>query len=118
MEKTMQPQEATKEPMIELDTGGNPVDVELKAEKEVQVEEQKEDKVNQPKEAVKEVKKEEPKPAKKSDVKKEIAVGSVVLHNDRKLEVLSIRGDFARLSQVDKPHRIFSVSLRKLTLVK
>lgn len=69
-------------------------------------------------EAVKEVKKEEPKPAKKSDVKKEIAVGSVVLHNDRKLEVLSIRGNFARLSQVDKPHKIFSVSLRKLTLVK
>ena len=59
MEKTMQPQEATKEPMIELDTGGNPVDVELKAEKEVQVEEQKEDKVDQPKEAVKEVKKDE-----------------------------------------------------------
>ena len=40
----MQPQEATKEPMIELDTGGNPVEVELKEEKEVQVEEQKEDK--------------------------------------------------------------------------
>ena len=55
----MQPQEATKEPMIELDTGGNPVDVELKAEKEVQVEEKKEDKVDQPKEAVKEVKKDE-----------------------------------------------------------
>ena len=32
----MQPQEATKEPMIELDTGGNPVEVELKEEKEVQ----------------------------------------------------------------------------------
>jgi len=59
MEKTMQPQEATKEPMVELDTGGNPVDVELKEEKEVQVEEQKEDKVDQPKEAVKEVKKDE-----------------------------------------------------------
>ena len=59
MEKTMQPQEATKEPMIELDTGGNAVDVELKAEKEVQVEEQKDEKVEQPKEAVKEVKKDE-----------------------------------------------------------
>ena len=57
METTMQPQEATKEPMIELDTGGNAVDVELKQEKEIQVEEQKEDKVEQPKEAVKEVKK-------------------------------------------------------------
>ena len=45
MEKTMQPQEATKEPMVELDTGGNAVDVELKAEKEVQVEEQKDNKV-------------------------------------------------------------------------
>jgi hypothetical protein len=55
----MQPQEATKEPMIELDTGGNAVDVELKQEKEIQVEEQKEDKVEQPKEAVKEVKKDE-----------------------------------------------------------
>ncbi len=59
MEKTMQPQEATKEPMIELDTGGNAVDVELKQEKEIQVEEQKEDKVEQPKEVVKEVKKDE-----------------------------------------------------------
>ena len=57
MEKTMQPQEATKEPMVELDTGGNAVDIELKAEKEVQVEEQKDDKVEQPKEVVKEVKK-------------------------------------------------------------
>ena len=55
----MQPQEATKEPMIELDTGRNAVDVELKQEKEVEVEEQKEDKVDQPKEAVKEVKKDE-----------------------------------------------------------
>ena len=42
----MQPQEATKEPMVELDTGGNAVDVELKAEKEVQVEEKKDDKVD------------------------------------------------------------------------
>ena len=41
----MQPQEATKEPMVELDTGGNAVDVELKQEKEVQVEEQKDNKV-------------------------------------------------------------------------
>ena len=55
----MQPQEATKEPMIELDTGGNAVDVELKQEKEIQVEEQKEDKVEQPKEVVKEGKKDE-----------------------------------------------------------
>ena len=55
----MQPQEANKEPMVELDTGGNAVDVELKAEKEVQVEEQKDEKVEQPKEAVKEVKKDE-----------------------------------------------------------
>ena len=45
MESTMQPQEATKEPMVELDTGGNAVDVELKQEKEIQVEEQKDDKV-------------------------------------------------------------------------
>ena len=59
MEKTMQPQEMTKEPMVELDTGGNAVDVELKQEKEVQVEEQKDKNVEQPKEAVKEVKKDE-----------------------------------------------------------
>ena len=59
METTMQPQEATKEPMVELDTGGNAVDVELKQEKEVQVEEQKEEKVEQRKEVVKEVKKDE-----------------------------------------------------------
>ena len=60
MEKTMQPQELTKEPMVELDTGGNAVDVELKQEKEAQVEEQKDIKVEQPKEEVaKEVKKDE-----------------------------------------------------------
>ena len=58
MEKTMQPQEATKEPMVELDTGGNAVDVELKAEKEVQVEEQK-DEVKVEKSTEKEVKKDE-----------------------------------------------------------
>ncbi len=55
----MQPQEATKEPMVELDTGGNAVDVELKQEKEIQVEEQKDDKVEQVKETKKEVKKDE-----------------------------------------------------------
>jgi hypothetical protein len=56
----MQPQELTKEPMVELDTGGNAVDVELKQEKEAQVEEQKDIKVEQPKEEVaKEVKKDE-----------------------------------------------------------
>ena len=54
----MQPQEMTKEPMVELDTGGNAVDVELKQEKEVQVEEQKEDKVES-KETKKENKKDE-----------------------------------------------------------
>jgi hypothetical protein len=59
METTMQPQEANKEPMVELDTGGNAVDIELKAEKEVQVEEQKEDKVEEPKDTKKEVKKDE-----------------------------------------------------------
>ena len=59
MEKTMQPQELTKEPMVELDTGGNAVDIELEAEKEVQVEDQKDNNAEQPKEAVKEVKKDE-----------------------------------------------------------
>jgi hypothetical protein len=59
METTMQPQEMTKEPMVELDTGGNAVDVELKQEKEIQVEEQKDENVEKPKEAVKEVKKDE-----------------------------------------------------------
>ena len=60
METTMQPQELTKEPMVELDTGGNAVDIELKEEKEIQVEEQKDTKVEQPKEeVVKEGKKDE-----------------------------------------------------------
>ena len=54
----MQPQEATKEPMIELDTGGNAVDIELKEEKEIQVEEQKDEKVKS-KETKKEDKKDE-----------------------------------------------------------
>ena len=55
----MQPQELTKEPMVELDTGGNAVDVELKQEKEIQVEEQKDDKVEESKETKKEDKKDE-----------------------------------------------------------
>ena len=59
METTMQPQEANKEPMVELDTGGNAVDVELKEEKEIQVEEQKDDKAQV--EEVKETKKEDKK---------------------------------------------------------
>ena len=54
----MQPQEMTKEPMVELDTGGNAVDVELKQEKEAQVEEQKDEKVES-KETKKEDKKDE-----------------------------------------------------------
>ena len=54
----MQPQEMTKEPMVELDTGGNAVDVELKQEKEVQVEEQKDNKVES-QETKKETKKDE-----------------------------------------------------------
>ncbi len=54
----MQPQEMTKEPMVELDTGGNAVDVELKQEKETQVEEQKDDKVES-QETKKETKKDE-----------------------------------------------------------
>ena len=58
MENTVQPQEATKEPMIDLDTGGNSVDVELKAEKEMQVEEQKDNKVES-QETKKETKKDE-----------------------------------------------------------
>ena len=58
MENTVQPQELTKEPMVELDTGGNAVDIELKEEKEVQVEEQKDEKVES-KETKKEDKKDE-----------------------------------------------------------
>ena len=54
----MQPQEMTKEPMVELDTGGNAVDIELKQEKEIQVEEQKDEKVES-KETKKEDKKDE-----------------------------------------------------------
>ena len=58
MENTVQPQELTKEPMVELDTGGNAVDIELKQEKEIQVEEQKDEKVES-KETKKEDKKDE-----------------------------------------------------------
>ena len=54
----MQPQELTKEPMVELDTGGNAVDIELKEEKEIQVEEQKDEKVES-KETINEDKKDE-----------------------------------------------------------
>lgn len=55
---------------------------------------------------------------KKVEAKKEIAVGSIVSCKDRKFEVLSISNNFADLSLVDKPHKLFSLSLRKLTLVK
>ena len=65
-----------------------------------------------------EAKQETPAPVKKSEAKKEIVVGSIVSHKDRKFEVLSIRNNFAQLSLVDKPHKLFSLSLRKLTLVK
>ena len=54
----MQPQEMTKEPMVELDTGGNAVDIELKQEKEIQVKEQKDNKVES-QETKKETKKDE-----------------------------------------------------------
>jgi|11BtaG_2_1085332.scaffolds.fasta_scaffold21808_2 hypothetical protein len=63
-------------------------------------------------------KKEVKAPVKKSEAKKEIAVGSIVSYKDRKFEVLSISNNFADLSLVDKPHKLFSLSLRKLTLVK
>ena len=69
-------------------------------------------------EAKQEVKQKPQAPVKKAEVKKEIVVGSIVSYKDRKFEVLSIRDSFAQLSLVDKPHKIFSLSLRKLTLVK
>lgn len=65
-----------------------------------------------------EAKKEAPAPVKKPEAKKEIVVGSIVSYKDRKFEVLSISNNFADLSLVDKPHKLFSLSLRKLTLVK
>ena len=70
METTMQPQELTKEPMVELDTGGNAVDIELKEEKEIQVEEQKDKKVES-KETKKEDKKDEREEYRK-DVQKRV----------------------------------------------
>ena len=70
------------------------------------------------KEVNQKVKKEAQAPVKKSEAKKEIVAGSIVSHKDRKFEVLSIRNNFANLRLVDKPHKLFSISLRKLTLVK
>ena len=75
-------------------------------------------KKEKPQVANQEDKKEVKAPVKKAEAKKEIVAGSIVLHRDRKFEVLSIRNNFANLSLVDKPHKIFSISLRKLTLVK
>ena len=75
-------------------------------------------KKEKPTAAKQEVKQEPQAPVKKAVSKKEIVVGSIVSHKDRRFEVLSIRNNFAQLSLVDKPHKIFSLSLRKLTLVK
>ena len=106
MENTVQPQEANKEPMVELDTGGNAVDVELKAEKEVQVEEQKENKVDQPKEAVKEVKKDEREEYSK-DVQKRIDRMTYKIREAERREKEAL--DFAK--KVKKRKMNFKVSL-------
>ena len=75
-------------------------------------------KQEKPTEAKQEVKQEPQASVKKVEAKKEIVVGSIVSYKDRKFEVLSISNNFADLSLVDKPHKLFSLSLRKLTLVK
>ena len=75
-------------------------------------------KKEKPTEAKQEVKQEPKATVKKVEAKKEIVVGSIVSYKDRKFEVLSISNNFADLSLVDKPHKLFSLSLRKLTLVK
>lgn len=75
-------------------------------------------KKEKPTEAKQEVKQEPQASVKKVEAKKEIVVGSIVSYKDRKFEVLSISNNFADLSLVDKPHKLFSLSLRKLTLVK
>jgi hypothetical protein len=75
-------------------------------------------KKEKPAEAKQEVKQELKATVKKVEAKKEIVVGSIVSYKDRKFEVLSISNNFADLSLVDKPHKLFSLSLRKLTLVK
>ena len=75
-------------------------------------------KKEKPTEVKQEVKQEPHASVKKVEAKKEIVVGSIVSYKDRKFEVLSISNNFADLSLVDKPHKLFSLSLRKLTLVK
>ena len=75
-------------------------------------------KKEKPAEAKQEVKQELKATVKKVEAKKEIVVGSIVSYKDWKFEVLSISNNFADLSLVDKPHKLFSLSLRKLTLVK
>ena len=71
------------------------------------------------KQEVKQEAKQKPQaPVKKAEAKKEIVVGSIVSYNDKKLEVLSIRKNFAQLCLVDQQHKLFKISLRKLTLVK
>ena len=92
----------------------------VKKEKPTEAKQEKptEAKQEKPTEAKQEVKQESQASVKKVEAKKEIVVGSIVSYKDRKFEVLSISNNFADLSLVDKPHKLFSLSLRKLTLVK
>ena len=88
--------------------------VSSKRDKKTAVKKEKptEAKQEKPTEAKQEVKKESQASVKKVEAKKEIVVGSIVSYKDRKFEVLSISNNFADLSLVDKPHKLFSLSLR------
>ena len=101
----MQPQELTKEPMVELDTGGNAVDVELKQEKETQVEEQKDDKVES-QETKKETKKDEREEYSK-DVQKRIDRMTYKIREAERRE----KGKGIRIIKITRANRLATFSI-------
>ena len=61
--------------------------------------------------------KEAPKVAAKNSSKdREIAVDDIVVSKGRKFKVLSLNENFADLSLLEKPHKRFQISIRKLEL--
>lgn len=73
-----------------------------------------EKKVEAPK--AKEVKEAPKAAAKKPSKDRKIAVDDIVVSKGRKFKVLSLNENFADLSLLEKPHKRFQISIRKLEL--
>ena len=73
-----------------------------------------EKKVEAPK--AKEVKEAPKVAAKKLSKNREISIDDIVISKGRKFKVLSLNENFADLSLLEKPHKRFQISIRKLEL--